>query len=99
VALSFTRRAEADADEGAIDMLARANVSPRPTAGFFADLRKLEGDAGRLTPAMAYLSSHPLSSAREKRFEAAARKGAAYRPALSPGEWAALRSICAPRRS
>lgn len=98
VSLSFTRRAEADADEGAIEMLQRAHVSPRPTARFFAKLRGIEGDAGRLTPAMAYLLSHPLSSAREKRFEAAAVRTAAYRPALSAAEWAALRSICIPRR-
>jgi hypothetical protein len=46
---------------------------------------------------MAYLSSHPLSSAREKTFEAAAVKGASYRPALTPREWTELRAICSSR--
>jgi hypothetical protein len=97
VSLSFTRRAEADADQGAIDMLRRAGISPVPTAGFFRRLKKLEANVGRLAPAMAYLSSHPLSSAREKRFEAAAVKGASYRAALTPREWAELRAICSTR--
>ena len=97
VALSFTRRAEADADQGAIEMLRRADISPRPTAGFFKRLKKIEGDPGRLAPAMTYLSSHPLSADREKRFEAAARKDAAYRPVLTSREWTELRAICSTR--
>lgn len=95
VALSFTRRAENDADQGAIDMLRRAGISPAPTARFFERLKAVEGDSGRFSPAMAYLSSHPLSADRASKFKAAARKGAAYHPALNSGEWAALRAICA----
>lgn len=97
VSLSFTRRAEADADQGAIDMLKRADISPAPTARFFKRLQKLEGNVGRFEPAIAYLSSHPLSSAREKKFEAAAVKGASYRSALTPREWTELRAICSSR--
>ncbi|MBA2920941.1 M48 family metalloprotease [Sphingomonas sp. MAH-20] len=97
VSLSFTRRAEADADQGAIAMLKRADISPAPTAAFFRRLGGLEGKAGRFEPALAYLSSHPLSSAREKKFEGAAIKGASYRPALTPREWADLRAICSSR--
>lgn len=97
VSLSFTRRAEADADQGAIEMLKRADISPVPTAGFFKRLQKAEGDPGRFEPAIAYLSSHPLSSAREKKFEAAAAKNGRYRPALTPREWTELRAICSSR--
>jgi Zn-dependent protease with chaperone function len=97
VSLSFTRKAETDADQGAIAMLRRAGISPEPTAGFFKRLQKLEGDSGRFAPAIAYLSSHPLSSARERKFEAAVVKGARYRPALAPDEWAALSTICSTR--
>lgn len=97
VSLSFTRRAEADADQGAIDALRRAGISPQPTAGFFRKLGKLEGDPGRLAPAVAYLSSHPLSSARERKFRRAAQRGAAYRPALTSREWTELRAICSSR--
>lgn len=97
VGLSFTRRGENEADGDAVAMLRRADISPAPTAGFFRRLKRMEVDAGRLTPALAYLSTHPLSADRERLFQDAAVKGAAYRPALSPSEWAALRSICARR--
>lgn len=97
VGLNFTRRAEGEADRVAIATLDRAHISPAPTAGFFRKLKRLEGDAGRLTPALAYLSSHPLSGDRERLFSDAAKKDAAYRPALSPQQWAALRSICKSR--
>jgi hypothetical protein len=97
VSLSFTRRAEAEADQGAIDMLRRAHISPAPTAAFFRKLKGVEGDESRLAPALAYLSSHPLSSAREKKFEKAAAKGESYRSALTPREWADLRAICSAR--
>ena len=97
VSLSFTRRAEAEADQGAIDMLRRARISPVPTAAFFRKLKAVEGDETRLAPALAYLSSHPLSSAREKKFEKAALRNVAYRPALSPREWTELRAICSRR--
>jgi Zn-dependent protease with chaperone function len=98
VSLSFTRRAEADADQGAIDMLRRAHISSAPTAAFFRKLKDVEGDESRLAPALAYLSSHPLSTARERKFQAAAARGATYRSALTPREWADLRAICSPRR-
>ncbi|GAO40051.1 peptidase M48 family protein [Sphingomonas changbaiensis NBRC 104936] len=97
VSLSFTRRAEAEADQGAIDMLRRARISPAPTAAFFRKLKAVEGDESRLAPALAYLSSHPLSSAREKKFERAALRNASYRSALTPREWTALRAICSDR--
>lgn len=97
LSLSFTRRAEGEADAEAIAMLQRARISPAPTAAFFRKLKDVEGDDGRFAPAMAYLSSHPLSSARERRFETAAKNGGAYRPALSPREWTELRAICSTR--
>jgi beta-barrel assembly-enhancing protease len=97
VTLSFTRRAEAEADAEAIAMLERARISPLPTAGFFKRLTKSETNAGRFAPAMAYLSSHPLSSERERRFQKAAKSGSDYRPALSAREWAELRAMCSTR--
>lgn len=94
VGLTFTRRGENEADSDAIATLRRANISPVPTADFFRKLKKMELDAGKLTPALAYLSSHPLSGDREKLFRTAAAKGATYQPALTPAQWTALRSIC-----
>jgi beta-barrel assembly-enhancing protease len=99
VSLTFTRRGEREADRDAIDRLQRANISPRATAAFFQRLSKLEVQLDRFEPAMAYISSHPLSADREKLFAGAARKGAPYAPALAPAEWRALRTICKPARS
>lgn len=94
VSLSFTRGAETEADAGAIARLQAANISPAATARFFGKLTKDEGAAGKL-PGLVYVSSHPLSAEREKLFREAAVKGRQYAPALSAGEWTALKSICA----
>ncbi len=96
VALSFTRRAEREADAEAIAMLKRAGVSPKPTAKFFARLGKAEKELDRFAPALAYMSSHPLSGERAKQFTDAAGT-ASYTPALSPREWTELRAICSTR--
>ena len=93
LSMSYSRTAEARADGYAIAALARADISPLPTARFFQRMAKFEGD-GRAAHVMTYLSSHPLSAAREHRFAAAARGSATYRPALSPQQWAQLRAIC-----
>jgi hypothetical protein len=97
VSLSFTRRAEQEADDDAIARLTGAGISPKPTAAFFARLRKAETNLGRFEPALAYLSSHPLSGDRARRFETAARKGPVYTPALTSREWTELRAICSRR--
>lgn len=96
VALSFTRRAEREADAEAIAMLRRAGISPKPTARFFARLGKAEKNLDRFGPALAYISSHPLSGERATQFTQAAGT-ASYTPALSPREWTELRAICSTR--
>jgi len=95
VALSFTRGAEQEADDAAIARLNAARISPAPTARFFAALAEREGALAGI-PAMAYLSSHPLSADRKRLFEQAADKRISYVPALTPAEWQALKTICAP---
>lgn len=95
VSLGFTRRAEREADDRAIDRLRSAQISPAPTARFFARLSEEEGGMGSFRPALAYLSTHPLSDDREKLFRTAAKPGLTYRPALDASDWAALKSICA----
>ncbi len=97
VALNFSRRAEREADREALAGLLRAGIAPGPTAAFFDRLGKAEKALGRFEPALAYVSSHPLSDGRAERFEAAMRKGAAYTPALTPREWRELRAICSKR--
>ncbi|HEY6916788.1 MAG TPA: M48 family metallopeptidase [Allosphingosinicella sp.] len=97
-AARYSREAEARADGGSIAALARARISPLPTARFFERLAAAEKGAGGLAEPLAYLGSHPLSETRRQRFVASARKGAAYRPALSAQEWLQLREICATPR-
>jgi predicted Zn-dependent protease len=97
VALSFTRRAEREADAEAIAMLKRAGISPAPTAKFFARLGKGERDLDRFAPALAYISSHPLSGEREKAFREAAGR-ASYTGSMTREEWDALRAVCTKRR-
>ncbi|WP_010543668.1 M48 family metallopeptidase [Sphingomonas elodea] len=91
----YSRKTEAGADGYAIGHLQAANVSPRPTAALFARLAKQDEQSGNAGLLLNYLSSHPLSSAREQRFAASAVKGAAYTPSLTPSQWQALRKMCA----
>lgn len=93
LSLSYGRKAESSADGVAIEQMRGAAISPLPTAGFFARLGgEEEGGTGAQT--MTWLSSHPLSTERRKRFEAAVAKGQDYRPALDPAQWQALRRSC-----
>lgn len=95
VSLSFSRRAEREADDGAVARLRAARISPAPTARFFARLGGEGQEDGALASTMGYLSTHPLSKDREALFRKAAVPGVAYRPALTPAEWNALKMICA----
>ncbi len=89
----YSRSAESEADEFSVKQLLHAGISPAATAAFFRRMSKEE--AGMSGP-LVYLASHPPSDERRRRFESAAAGGnAAFRPALSPDQWAALRSICA----
>jgi Zn-dependent protease with chaperone function len=92
--LHYSRGAEAQADGDAIVTLRRAGISPAPTADFFHSLAEQEKIFGRADAALGYLSTHPLTAEREARFRASAVNGTAYRPSLSPEEWAALSNIC-----
>jgi Zn-dependent protease with chaperone function len=92
--LHYSRGAEAQADGDAIATLRRAGISPGPTADFFHGLAEQEKMFGRADAALGYVSTHPLTADREARFRASAVRDAAYRPSLSPEEWAALSTIC-----
>ena len=97
VAMSYSRDAETEADQGAIEALAAANISPRPAAGLFARLATAEADLGRFGEAIAYVSSHPSSDGRRAVFERSADSKRDYRPALSRAQWRALQTICESR--
>jgi len=94
LAATYSREAESHADRNAVDALAAAGISPLGTAGFFARLGKMEAKLGPASMALGYVSSHPLSSARERVFSHSAIPGRAYAPALTPDQWKALVDIC-----
>ena len=88
IGLRFRREAEAEADERALELLARAGVSSRGLADFFARLEKEAGGA----PAFLHpLSTHPSTESRRRR---AARETAAHPPSLGAADWRTLREIC-----
>lgn len=90
----YSRGAERDADDFAIEALRRAAISPLATAGLFERMAAAEKRHPRAARVFSYLSSHPLSAERRRRFAASARKDAGYRPALDAAQWKALRTIC-----
>jgi Zn-dependent protease with chaperone function len=88
--LSYGRRAEESADQGAIDALRRQHIDPRATASFFAAIAREEGASA----AGGWLSTHPDSVIRAAAFRNSADPGADYRPALGRPAWRSLRWIC-----
>ena len=88
VSLKFTRDAEAEADADAIAMLARAGISPLPTARAFVRFAKREGRWPE------WLESHPSSRGRAARFAAATKAGADDRPVLDESAARALFGAC-----
>lgn len=91
---SYSRGAESRADDYAMGALDRANVSSKATADLFDRLSRSELKGKGAAALMNYMSSHPMSSERRARFAASA-KGRSYTAALAPGQWQALREICA----
>lgn len=90
----YSREAESRADGDAILALRRAGISPVPTARFFEKLAVLESKLGKVGPALNYISTHPMSQDRRRRFLDAREAGRAYRPSLTRDEWEALQDIC-----
>lgn len=91
-AMGYSRRAEAEADDFSRQRLAASTISPKPTAQFFARLRKSEPGEG--SGAFGYFASHPDTASRERKFAAAAKPGVAYAPSLDAAQWAAIRGAC-----
>lgn len=94
VALSYTRANEAEADRDAIATLRHVGIDPRATARLFAKLSKETGEGESF--GATFLQSHPVSRQRARDFAASYVPGRAYRPALSPAQFAALRAACGP---
>ena len=54
-----------------------------------------EEKLGRIAEGLSYISTHPMSASRQKAFAASRDPRRAYRPALTPAQWQALRNVCA----
>lgn len=91
-AMSYSREAEREADIFARDQLARAQISPKGTADFFAYLKAESGGDG---PRWAgWVASHPMAGEREAMFRKAVVKDKAYTPAMSRADYVAIRDAC-----
>jgi hypothetical protein len=87
---SYTRKAEARADDYAIATLQTAGLPPAALAGFF---ERMHAEHGDLPEFLRLIETHPGLADRA----AAARDadwGGAFEPVLSAAEWRALRAIC-----
>ncbi|MFC3676474.1 M48 family metallopeptidase [Ferrovibrio xuzhouensis] len=91
---AYTRDMESEADGLALQRLQDAGIDPAAAAGFFRRLpAALPG--GELP---AILSTHPGHAERAARFAAAAA-ARPVAPVLTPAEWQALKTICAPKKT
>lgn len=91
VSNAFSREAETEADQSALDTLGRAGLATGGLVQFFERLKKEHGDVPAL---LAVLSTHPRH---EDRMEMFARAGPGGAPALSEGDWKILRDFCGER--
>jgi beta-barrel assembly-enhancing protease len=94
LAARYSRGAEREADSDAAAKLARAGISPLPTAAFFRRLADQERKLGAVGRSLSYVSTHPMSEERQKTFRDSARRDRRYAAALSRDEWEALFNIC-----
>ncbi|MFQ5958627.1 MAG: M48 family metallopeptidase [Alphaproteobacteria bacterium] len=86
--LSYSRGDEAEADGVGVALLEAAGIR---AGGLVAFLDRAATEEGVSSGALAFLSTHPPSRERAEAVHAVAGKG---RSAMSPSEWAALKSIC-----
>lgn len=100
---TYTRGSETEADTHSINAMKNAGISPMPTSDFFERLSEMdgsadskEGDQDRILST--YMSSHPLSDERKKRFRGSRVAGKTYQPALTYDEWIELKTMCAQDR-
>jgi predicted Zn-dependent protease len=90
--LRYSRRAEEEADREGMKMLLAARVDPAGMIAFFEKMQKKEGAQ---SPALTYLSSHPMTAERIARLRSLAAAGTGPREPVLPNEdWPALTKRC-----
>jgi hypothetical protein len=90
--LSYTRKAEHNADLSALKVLKGAEISAQGFLDFFKRVQKFED--GKALKAPGILRSHPVTAERIRLVEEQGRYAAT--PSMTPADWAALRAICPP---
>lgn len=93
-AMGYTREAEREADAVGRRALAHADISPLGAAGFFERISSEADDDIDGEGAIGWLASHPSPRERAKAYRGDSRRGQAYAPALTAGEFAALKRAC-----
>lgn len=94
--LGYTRQAERQADQHAIEILKRAGIGTQGMIDFFNRIERMQGGKGDVSAnadsAIDLLRTHPRTAERIQLF----KNQPAYpaTPALSSADWAALRGIC-----
>ena len=91
VGATFRREAEAEADESALDLLARAGLRSQGLADFFG---RLERESGGTPAYLHLLSTHPSNESRRRRFAG----DTAGVSSLGETDWRSLREICGERK-
>jgi predicted Zn-dependent protease len=93
--LRHSRTNEIEADDITVRILTAAGLSAKPVFDFFERIS--------LSPAASmardvrlphFAATHPTNTDRHERIRALSAESESARPALDPGEWHALRSIC-----
>lgn len=92
--LRYTRSAEEQADDYALELMERGDIDPKGLRQFFEKLSKKSGEGASKTldGLTDMLSTHPLSRERVEYFKPMAPGQA--RPVVSAAEWQAIKRIC-----
>lgn len=85
---SYSREMEREADAIAVRLMQDAQIDGSKLAGFLKRLAEREGDMAK---AMGFLSSHPAA---DERTDALPSPRTNPMPAMSAGDWAAVRNMC-----
>ena len=92
--LGYTRVAEREADQHALELLKHSGISQQGLLDFFSRVQKMEGDneVTKATKGLDMLRTHPPTEERAELI----RRQANYpsTPALDAGNWEALKAVC-----
>jgi predicted Zn-dependent protease len=94
---AMSREKEREADEFAIAMLARADISPKGLVAYFERTMPASGSGSEIAGTIGgWASTHPPTPERLASFREAASRAGPTRAAMSDADWAALRKACGP---